>query len=190
MGYRKADGVVEALELEDGEASGRPGTRVRDVEVVPARHGGEPGGGVPGHGAPECGRRPVEFAGLGDLVQPRPCHLNPTGKQSIRIQESHATPAQRSNRAFRDLCSLDEIKRASGYLDSRAGGGAGGGEGGERPGGEEAAGQVEVRGESGDSEHATARVTDGAGKKLCWQGYYTCACRGNVQLARRTSAEY
>lgn len=67
--------MVEALELEEGEAPGRPGARVGDIEVVPPRHGGEPGGGVAGHGAPEGGRRPVEGAGVGDLVQRRPGHL-------------------------------------------------------------------------------------------------------------------
>ena len=79
--YRDADDVVQALELEEGEAPGRPGARVGDIEVVPPRHGGEPGGGVAGHGAPEGGRRPVEGAGIGDLVQRRPRHLT-RGKET------------------------------------------------------------------------------------------------------------
>jgi hypothetical protein len=90
MAYREADGLVEALELEEGEAPGRPGARVGDVEVVPPRHGGEPGGGVPGHRAPEGGRQPVEGAGVGDLVQRRPSHLNPRqeSRQSTWIRGS------------------------------------------------------------------------------------------------------
>lgn len=67
--------MVEALELEVGEAPARPGAGVGDVEVVPPRRGGEPGGAVPGHEAPESGRRRVEGPGVGDLLVRRPRHL-------------------------------------------------------------------------------------------------------------------
>jgi len=73
--YGESDDVVEALELEVGEAPARPGARVGDVEVVPPRRGGEPGGAVPGHEAPEGGRRRIEGPGVGHLVVRRPCHL-------------------------------------------------------------------------------------------------------------------
>lgn len=80
--YGEADGVVEALELQVSEAPGRPRARVGDVEVVPPRHGGEAGLAVPGHEAPEGRRRPVEGAGVGDLVERRPRHLTHQEKQS------------------------------------------------------------------------------------------------------------
>ena len=41
--YHDVDDVVEALELEEGEAPRHLGAHVGDVEVVPPRHGGEPG---------------------------------------------------------------------------------------------------------------------------------------------------
>ena len=89
--YRDADGVVEALELEEGEAPGRPGARVGDVEVVPPRHDGEPA--VPGNGAPEGGRRPVEGAGISDLVQRRPRHLTRAREENrAKIQASSKSP--------------------------------------------------------------------------------------------------
>jgi hypothetical protein len=98
--YRDADGVVEALELEEGEAPGRPGARVRDVEVVPPRHGGEPP--VPGNGAPEGGRRPVEGARVGDLVQRRPrSHLTRAHESMNRAsvkQESTTAASQLGRR--------------------------------------------------------------------------------------------
>jgi hypothetical protein len=91
--YRDADGVVEALELEEGEASGRPGARVRDVEVVPPCHDGE--SPVPRNGAPEGGWRPVEGARVGDLVQRRPrSHLTRAHESMNRAsvnQESMTT---------------------------------------------------------------------------------------------------
>jgi hypothetical protein len=73
--YGESDGVIEALELEVSEAPARPGAGVGDVEVVPPRRGGEPGGAVPGHEAPEGGRRRVEGPGVGHLVASRPRHL-------------------------------------------------------------------------------------------------------------------
>jgi hypothetical protein len=91
--YRDADGVVEALELEEGEASGRPGARVRDVEVVPPCHDGE--SPVPRNGAPEGGWRSVEGARVGDLVQRRPrSHLTRAHESMNRAsvnQESMTT---------------------------------------------------------------------------------------------------
>jgi hypothetical protein len=133
--YRDADGVVEALELEEGEAPGRPGARVRDVEVVPPRHGGEPP--VPGNGAPEGGWRPVEGARVGDLVQRRP--------------RSHLTRAHEENRARVNQESMTAVAQLArrpqkkikpprpGYLDGDGGGTRrGGGRDGEGPGGEDA----------------------------------------------------
>jgi hypothetical protein len=97
--YRDADGVVEALELEEGEAPRRPGARVRDVEVVPPRHDGEPP--VPGNGAPEGGWQPVEGARVGDLVQRRP--------------RSHLTRAHESmNRASVNQESMTAASRCRG----------------------------------------------------------------------------
>jgi hypothetical protein len=63
--HGESDDTVEALELEVGEAPARPGAGVGDVEVVPPRRGGEPGGAVLGHEAPEGGRRRVESPRVG-----------------------------------------------------------------------------------------------------------------------------
>jgi hypothetical protein len=100
--YRDAYGVVEALELEEGEAPGCPGARVRDVEVVPPCHGGEPP--VPRNGAPEGGWRPVEVARVGDLVQRRPRNHLTRAHESMNIasvnQESMTAASRCRGRGY------------------------------------------------------------------------------------------
>jgi hypothetical protein len=115
--YRDAYGVVEALELEEGEAPRRPGARVRDVEVVPPRHGGEPP--VPGNGTPEGGWRPVEGARVGDLVQRRPRSHLTRAHESMNIasvnQESMTTASRCRGRGYQGRATaIDSSGRGGG----------------------------------------------------------------------------
>jgi hypothetical protein len=137
--YRDTDGVVEALELEEGEAPGCQGARVRDVEVVPPRHGGEPP--IPRNRAPEGGWRPDEGACVGDLIQRRPCsHLTrahesmnrasvnqefmtATSRCRGRGYEGRATAMDSSGRGrgMGALCSRETVVRCGLAVEGRLG---------------------------------------------------------------------
>jgi len=127
ISHGEADGVVEALELEVGEAPARPGAGVGDVEVVPPRRRGEAGGAVPGHEVPEGGRRRVEGPGVGDLVVRRPRHLTHAKHQESRALSVARAYWSKSKRQRAGWLPRSRTSMPTKVVESVPAGGGGGG---------------------------------------------------------------